>query len=122
MIDLLTYLYTQISSILPNTFYEKVPQEKSFPYVVYTLPGISEEEVREDYTLEIDIWSNSNDIMELETIVTDIDCNLNRELELNDGFMCKIYRNTPYRLNIPDPDENLNRRKLRYLIKLYRRS
>jgi hypothetical protein len=121
MMDLLTFIYNQIQSTYEKTYFEKAPQDTLYPYVVFHLPNISEVEVREDIVLEVDIWTNTGDIAELETITDNVDKKLNRLPNLDDNFQCKIYRDTPYRLTLPDQDETIDRRRLRYNIKLYRR-
>ena len=122
MMDLLTFIYNQIQSVYNKTYFEKAPQGTEYPYVVYHMPNTSEVEVREDTVLEVDIWTNTGDIVELETITDNIDKKLNRLSNLDANFQCKIYRDNPYKLNIPDEDPIIDRRRLRYNIKLYRRA
>ena len=122
MMDLLTFIYNQIQSVYAKTYFEKAPQDTEYPYVVFHMPNASEMEVREDIVLEVDIWTNIGDIVELETITDNIDAKINRLLHLDTNFQCKIYRDNPYKLNIPDEDPIIDRRRLRYNIKLYRRA
>ena len=122
MMDLLTFIYDQIQSVYAKTYFEKAPQSTEYPYVVYHMPNTSEVEVREDTVLEVDVWTNTGDMVELETITDNIDKKLNRLSNLDANFQCKIYRDNPYKLNIPDEDPIINRRRLRYNIKLYRRA
>lgn len=121
MMDLLTFIYDQIAAIYPKTYFGKVPQDTLYPYVVFHTPSVGEVEVREDTVLEVDIWTNNGDIVELETITDNVDLKINRLLHLDANFQCKIYRDTPYRLTITDEDPIIDRRRLRYNIKLYRR-
>ena len=121
MMDLLTFIYNQIQSVHTKTYFEKAPQGTEYPYVVYHMPNTSEVEVREDTVLEVDIWTNTGDIVELETITDNIDKKLNRLSNLDANFQCKIYRDNPYKLSLTDEDPAIDRRRLRYNIKLYRR-
>ena len=126
MMDLLAFIYDQIQAVHPRVFLNKVPQDNpdidtSYPYVVFHTPSVGEVEVREDTVLEVDIWTNNGDIVELETITDNIDKKLNRLSNLDANFQCKIYRDNPYKLSLTDEDPIIDRRRLRYNIKLYRR-
>lgn len=118
MINLLQHIYGKLSSVHPSTYLEKAPKGTSFPYVTFNMPTSIEDDYREDFILEIDIWDNKpNDTTMLETITTNIDTELNRKYENNSIFQCSIYRIN--RLMIPDPNESIRRRQLRYQVKTY---
>lgn len=70
--------------------------------------------------LEVHIWDDkASNIVEIETITDEIDKELNK-LQINNSKMqiC-IFRDTPYRLKLEDPDIHIQRRELRYIAKVY---
>jgi hypothetical protein len=117
MIDLLTAIYTKIATVTTKAYLEKAPDGAVYPYVVYKLPNSTDIDGcplgnREDYTLEIDIWDNLNDTTRLETLTNSIDTAMQRKHVDNSNIAVSFYRLS--RLMIPDPDQKIKRRQLRY--------
>lgn len=118
MINLLTNLFSKLTAIHPRTYLETAPPKSQFPYVVFSLPTSDESDYREDFILEIDIWDNKPlDTTMVETLTDNIDKALNRSFVNTTDFQYSAYRMN--RLMLPDPDENIRRRQLRYQIKYY---
>jgi hypothetical protein len=66
------------------------------------------------------VWDNKGDMYtEIETIADNIDKQLNKKNINNEEFYLSIYRNTPYRLMLDDPSPDIQRRQLRYIVKVY---
>jgi len=123
-------LQRQITTFLTTkairVYFEGAPDNAVYPYIVYNL--VSSNEMlsnREDFDLEIDIWDNSSDTTNIETITGNIDgdgnvftpSGLHRKMWFINGFSAKCYRIN--RLIIPDEDKRIRRRQLKYIIHSY---
>jgi len=122
MTDLYTLINSKIENIC-NTFVGHYPEDgkKVYPYTEIKIPNIVPNNSFSDNVLvEIDIWDNKGtDIREIEGLVDAINLALNR-LQYNDLVMnASINKNTPYRLSLPDPEPHIQRRQLRYVMKVY---
>jgi len=70
--------------------------------------------------LQIDIWNNkSGQVEEIETITDNLVKALDKKIINNDDMLIQIFKDNPYRLKLPDSDINIQRRELRFLVKLY---
>ena len=122
MLELYTLLSSLIDPICP-CFVDHYPEDetKIFPYVeinfINVLPNNS---FSNNGLLEVDVWDDkATDIREIEGITDAIHKALNR-LQYNDIAMnVSINRNTPHRLNLPDPIIHIQRRQLRYVVTVY---
>ena len=94
---------------------------KVYPYVEIKFPNIIPNNTFSDKNLlEIDIWDDKDtDIREIEAITDSIHKELNFFNVNTDTFQMSITRNTPYRLELPDIAINIQRRQLRYIVKVY---
>lgn len=123
MIDLQRFIVSELKKIHPRIYLESAPQGATFPYVVYALPTSDENERREDFILEINIWDKPVDgsTVSLQTLSDQIDQELNRLVFIDhvNDWLARFYRIN--RLMIPDPDSTIRRRQLRYEIRSYRR-
>lgn len=94
---------------------------KVYPYAEIKFPNILPNNTFSDNNLlEIDIWDNKDtDIREIEGISDSIHKELNFFNVDTDTCQISITRNTPYKLELPDPALNIQRRQLRYIVKVY---
>lgn len=70
--------------------------------------------------LVIDIWNNkSGQVAEIETITDNLVKALNKKIINTSDMLIQIFKDNPYRLKLPDSDINIQRRELRFLVKLY---
>lgn len=70
--------------------------------------------------LVIDIWNNkSGQVAEIETITDNLVKTLNKKIINTSDMLIQIFKDNPYRLKLPDSDINIQRRELRFLVKLY---
>lgn len=119
-------VYTLLSGIIEpicTCFVGHYPTEKKkvYPYVEINFPNaIPNNSFSDNNLLEVNIWDDKDtDIREIEGITDNIHKALNR-LQYNDLKMnVSINRNNPHRVELPDPIINIQRRKLRYLVKVY---
>lgn len=72
--------------------------------------------------LVIDIWNNkSGQVEEIETITDNLVKTLDKKIIKTDSMLVQIFKDKPFRIKLPDPDINIQRRELRFLVKLYER-
>lgn len=123
MINLLEYIYSNIKTVC-TVYQEKVPpldpitQKKTeYPYAVFKMANSTENNHRDDVIIEIDIWDNISDTTRLETLTSDIDKRFHRQKYIDSKMQVSFYREN--RLQVPDPDETIRRRQLRYVCKTY---
>jgi len=128
MIDLLKSVYTELTAVTSEVYDEEVPdsEEATYPLLVVNFSSAGTdnmESTREDFILTIDGYDNKNyDATRLEALMSSVHTALNRLLKndaSNNDVNYKIYKDEPYRLRIPDPDPNIKRRQLRYLVQTY---
>lgn len=73
--------------------------------------------------LVIDIWDNkSGEVEEIETITDNLVKALDKKIIKTDSMLIQIFKDKPFRLKLPDSDINIQRRELRFLVKLYERT
>lgn len=94
---------------------------KVYPYVEINFPNsLPNNSFSDNNLLEIDIWDNKDtDIREIEVITDAIHKELNRFHYIDATMQVSINRNNPYRLSLPDPIINIQRRQLRYIVTAY---
>jgi len=122
MLELYTLLSGKIEPIC-TCYVGHYPTEKKkiYPYVEIKFPNsIPNNSFSDNNLLEVSIWDNKDtDITGIENMTDSIHKALNR-LQYNDMKMnVSINRNNPYRLELPDPILNIQRRQLRYTVKVY---
>lgn len=96
-------------------------EEKIYPYCEIKFPNIlPNNSFSDNNLLQIDIWDDKDtDIREIEGITDSITKAL-YPFHYNDENMdLNIYKNSPYRLDLPDPIPNIQRRELRFNLKIY---
>jgi hypothetical protein len=98
-------------------------EKKVYPYVEIKFPtSIPNNSFSDNNLLQVDIWDdNDTDIREIEYITDLIHKALNRYHHIDDKVQLSINRDRPYRLELPDPQINIQRRQLRYTVKIYYR-
>jgi hypothetical protein len=96
-------------------------EEKIYPYIEIRFPtSIPNNSFSDNNLLEVDIWDNKDtDIREVEGITNSIHKKLNRSHYITDIMQVSVSRNNPYRLEPMDPQIGIQRRQLRYIVKVY---
>lgn len=119
MIKLYTVISTEIKKAHDNVYFLKVPEQEKevFPHIVYKMPNSEDFELREDFILEVDIWDDRTDVTRLEELAVDVDNVLSRFTYLDNDFFARVIRIN--RLILDDDVNQVSRRQLRYLVKLY---
>lgn len=122
MLNLYDVIYSLINPIV-DSYAEHYPAdtEKVYPYAEFNFPNITENNEYSDLNqLQIDIWNNkSGQVEEIETITDNLVKALNKKIIKTDNMLIQIFKDTPFRLKLPDSDINIQRRELKFLVKLY---
>ena len=128
MIDIYSFLANKIEPICPcwvghYPTDQNGEDNKAYPYVEINFRNILPNNTFSDNNLlEVDIWDDKDtDINEIETIADSIHNELNFFNVNTDTFQLSISRNNPYRLVLPDPSPKIQRRQLRYIVKVYKK-
>ncbi|MDW7673181.1 MAG: hypothetical protein SCK28_01470 [Bacillota bacterium] len=121
MNDLIDYVKGIVESVIGRVYFEHETNNNRYPYAKVNFPSSNDDELREDFFLEIDIFDNilKQDTTRIEQLVNEVDKQLNRlkYLSRDKKFQVSIYRIN--RLMIPDPDPKVRHRQLRYQCKTY---
>lgn len=119
-------LYKLISSIIEPIcpcFADHYPEkeEKVYPYVEIKFPNsVPNNSFSDNNLLEVDIWDDkATDIREIETIVDTISKKLKIPNYIDANMQVSISKNNPFRVTLTDPIIHIQRRQLRYLVKVY---
>lgn len=129
LLDELTTTLNPTTSVGPAVYLEQAPPDATFPYVTFRLTNSFELERREDYLMTVDVWDNiktSTDPTRIDQLVRIIDGNgdittptgLHRlQYYSTSNPTARIYREA--KSMVPDPDEAIRRRHLRYRVITY---
>ena len=122
MLSIMKFLTSELHKLTPRVYNEYASDDAIFPYVVFNVRASNiTERNREDIVVEIDIWDYKKDgydaIVNVELLTNEIDKFL-RQVRYNGEDSLLIFQKIN-RLPIPDSDENVKRRQLRYVVKTY---
>jgi len=123
MLDIYTLIYYQLSTLniptYPDTYPKALANSKVYPYIVFSFPAVFENNYADLNQMQIDVWSNTNNNVEVETITKNADDLLKDYKQLTNDYFVRIYREKPYRLKLDEME--VQRRQLRYIVKIFRR-
>lgn len=119
MIKLGEHIDTELRKKADRVYHEEAPPNAEFPYVTYKFTNSNTVEAREDFILQIDIWhyTDTRYTLPLETLTQNIKEQLSFTKHISDGIQTSIYLEN--RIAVPEPEENIFRRQLRFLCKTY---
>lgn len=122
MIEFYASIYDRLKTVLNRVYYERIkePDKVIYPYATFSLASSTDQNNRITFILEVDIWDDDQDTSNLETLTWEtkkaIDHYVFNDLDISyHAYVLNI-------LNIPETDENLRRRQLRFEFKTYIRS
>ena len=123
MLDIYALIYSQLSTLniptYPDTYPKALANSKVYPYIAFNFPTVFENNYADLNQMQIDVWSNTSNNVEIETITKNVDDLLKDYKQLTDNYYVKIYREKPYRLKLDEIE--VQRRQLRYIVKIFRR-
>lgn len=122
MLDLYEYIINKINNMIGiKPYTDFIPSSAAYPRIQLQFGNGLPYGHGELNLMQIDIWDKNHSKAQVEAIADSIDKIFKRHNETTNDFCVQIYRNNPYRLNVPDPDMEIRRRQLRYVIKIYRK-
>lgn len=113
---------------ITRVYNERAPKNTEYPYIIYNIVNSDPDFQRQDFVLEVDVWGNNSNTTQIENLTDLIDgdgdlnptnpSGFNRFKYFSSGVLqFNAYRMS--RLTLPDSDEKIRRRQLRYEIKTY---
>jgi len=123
IVELMSCIQSRIAAVHSRTYKGRAPEKDAngkpvkFPYAVWRLPNSTQQELPEELILEVDTWDNKADTTALENLTSEIDGHLHGWNHVTDFYGMRVFRMN--RLEVLDPDPAINRRKLRYLVRVY---
>jgi hypothetical protein len=117
MINFKTLLYNKLITITPKIYDEEAPTGTAYPYIVYNLPGSTDDYDRDDIAVDIDIWGYGTDNTAIDQLVADVRATFDNYTETNENIGVTFYYVST--LQIADPTEKVRRRRVRLLAATY---
>lgn len=120
-IDVANVIRAEIRKVFAATHYDRAPVGTAFPYAVFKCPSsFQREDGAQTLMLEVDIWSNTgNNITALEATTILISSQLHNFVYSDPNMALQIKKESV--LDIPEQEEQIRRRLLRFTIKYYSR-
>ena len=123
MLDIYALIYSKLSTLniptYPDTYPKLLANSKVYPYIVFSFPTIFENNYADLNQMQIDVWSNTSNNVEVETITKNVDDLLKNYKQLTNDYYVKVYREKPYKIKLDEIE--VQRRQLRYIVKIFRR-
>lgn len=116
MLNLIEQIQTLLTTTGYSVFFNEKNEETSYPYVIFKFLPSNVLELREDFPMEVDIWTK--DVIECMEMTKIIDGKLNRFKFLDANIQFSIYKINQLNL-LPDEDMKVKRNQLRYKVKTY---
>lgn len=116
----ITSLYHEGTTPVAYAAYaDEAPDGAAFPYVVYNINSFAFEDVRDDITLEIDIWDEYPNYSRVELMADNIEAEFTGNAVHNDTatILPQFFRYI--RTKVPDPNKKLKRVQLKVQIQNY---
>ncbi len=118
MIEILEFIVKNLDSITEKSYSaDSVQENLKLPYLTYSLPGSVVGELGEDFQFIIDIWGSSKKLREIETLSKNVVKQFERLVYLDYTFLVRFYLSS--RLQIPDEDSKISRRRLVFTAKTH---
>lgn len=92
---------------LTEAYYEEAPGEAEYPYMVFSVQRLSDDEGKLSCSLEVNVWDRNEYYSRAENMMDALEKKLHRCNHMTEKFLIRIFRGR--RQNIPDPDKTLKR-------------
>ena len=104
---------------LTGAFNEDAEIEKSYPYAVFSVRRMSEDNEKQVYSLEINVWDQGRYYSRAESMMDELERKLHRCNHLTDTFLIRIFKGQ--RQNVPDSDKTIKRVREQFEMQVYER-
>lgn len=92
---------------------------KTYPYIVFNMPNTGYEDYCDINALEIDIFDNKLDLVEIENLADLVDSIFRKMAIQNSDMFANSFRDKPHRLKLDDDANGIQRRQMRYVFKCW---
>ena len=118
MLDLMKVITDRLKRSGQNIFFNVKSPNAVYPFTVFNLPNAIEGTniYREDFTLEVDIWTK--DLIQCITMTDAIKALLDRWKFRNGNIQVSFYVTNTFSI-LPDEDDQIKRSQVRILAKTY---
>lgn len=119
MNEIITAIAQKLRTVHQNVYFERAPQGKKFPYIVFRIEGSDKRDrLVEDFVLSINFWDNKTDTEELDDLVERTNKELDYTLIGGSGWQLMLTKSS-YQ-TIPDTEPNIRRREVLYRVRTYK--
>ncbi|MBZ4223071.1 hypothetical protein LAE98_13460 [Bacillus wiedmannii] len=117
MNDFINILHSELKQIHRETYYEIAKTTAVMPYLVYTVNDDKEPWGRKNIMLTVDIYGTSAHIAKIDQLITNLENNLHRKRLSSAEFGAAISYLSSQK--VPDPDPNIRRKEVRFILRTY---
>lgn len=117
MNDFINILHGELKKIHKEMYYEIAKITADMPYMVYTVNDDKEPWGRKNIMLTIDIYGTSAHLSKIDELITELENNLHRKRLSSAEFGAAISYLSSQK--IPDPDPNIKRKEVRFILRTY---
>ena len=104
---------------LIDGYSDEAPDSAEYPYKVFSIKKISNEDNISNYVLEVNVWDKNKTYSRAETIMDGLEKKLDSQTFLEKKFLVYTYLGT--RNNVPDPDKAIKRVRGQFEIRIVER-
>lgn len=113
-----TLVAAQLNTVEGETYHKRAGKAAAYPYKVYTIDSVAfPDSARDDSVLTVDIWDRAPDQRTIEALADKIERLFNDANLPAPPIYPTFFRDA--RVNLDDPDKDLQHIQLRFLVQLY---
>lgn len=117
MNDFINILHSELKQIHKETYYEIAKTTADMPYLVFTVNDDKEPWGRKNIMLTIDIYGTSAHLSKIDELIMKLENNLHRKRLSSAEFGAAISYLSSQK--VPDPDPNIRRKEVRFILRTY---
>ena len=118
--DLKKLVQTKLKTVCDNVYFELASDDALYPHVVFTFRSLNLNDLsRQDYTLDIDVWSKGKSTTAIDDLCDTIENLLQGENLPQKDILPTFY--TIDRKTILDEDKTIRHRLIRFQVQNYER-
>ena len=102
---------------LTGAYYEEAPAGAEYPYMVFSAQRLSDDDGKQIYSLEINVWDQHEYYSRVERIMDTLEKKLHRCNYMTDKFLIRIFRGRMQ--NVPDQDKTIKRIREQFELQVF---
>ena len=116
--DLKDLIQTKLKTLTTNVYFENANDGAMYPHIVFDFREVNLGDLsRQDYVLEVDIWSKGYDTTEVDELADKVEDLLQAQNLPQTRILPTFYKID--RRSIKDPDKDIKHRQVRFQIQNY---